>query len=32
MDAVITSGVHISIKTLQPPQERVHFHHFINGD
>jgi len=25
MDAVITSGVHISVKILQPPQVRVNF-------
>ena len=27
-----TAGVHISVKILQPPRARVHFHHFINGD
>ena len=32
MDVVITSRVHFSVKILQPPQARVHFHHFINGD
>ena len=32
MDVVITSGVHFSAKILQPPQARVHFRHFINGD
>ena len=32
MDAVITSGVCISIKILQPPQAYVHFCHFTNGD
>ena len=25
MDVVITSGVRVSIKTLQPPQAYVHF-------
>ena len=32
MDAVITSGVRISIKILPPPQAYVHFCHFTNGD
>ena len=32
MDVVITSGVHISVKILQPPQVHVHFCHFISGD
>jgi len=32
MDVVITSGVHISVKILQPPQVRVHFWHFISGN
>ena len=32
MDAVITSGVHNSIKILQPPQAHVHFCHFVRGD
>ena len=32
MDVVITSGVRVSIKTLQPPQVYVHFYHFTNGD
>jgi len=32
MDAVITSGVHISVKIPQPPQVHVHFCHFISGD
>ena len=32
MDAVITSGVRISIKILPPPQVYVHFCHFTNGD
>ena len=32
MDAFITSGVHISVKILQPPQAHVHFCHFISSD
>ena len=32
MDAVITSGVSISIKILPPPQAYVHFCHFTNSN
>ena len=32
MDVVSTSGVHFSVKILQPPQVHVHFCDFINND
>ena len=32
MGVNVTSKVHFSVKIFQPPQARVHFSLFINGD